>query len=310
MTRITDASTDRVMSLESINQKVVQFEYAVRGAQAIRAEITRKQLVEGPNDLPLRRLSAAILVIHSSSNSSHHFHRQSCRVYRKTRRISIGSRIRSSLTAGASPGVQDGSANTDFQRRCWNYVDSNSQYPLYTALLLLYGGNAVPYYLDESKDWGLTVASFKRLHAQIIEFCHRENVVLMADEVYQTNIYKPEESPFHSFKKVLKSEPLVNVTSGGYFECTGIDFSVKEMLYKIASVSLCPPVQILRRRAENLINHYDRSFLISSVLCPDLIGQVDGTYHFRSTFSLPEELMDQFTGNIKAFHNEFMKKYA
>jgi aspartate/methionine/tyrosine aminotransferase len=38
----------------------------------------------------------------------------------------------------------------------------------------------------------------------IIEFCKKENVVLMADEVYQANIYT-HDLPFHSFKKVLKS---------------------------------------------------------------------------------------------------------
>ena len=29
------------------------------------------------------------------------------------------------------------------------------QYPLYSALLTLYNGKFIPYYLDEEKNWGL-----------------------------------------------------------------------------------------------------------------------------------------------------------
>ena len=36
---------------------------------------------------------------------------------------------------------------------------------------------------------------------EILEFCRDEGVVLMADEVYQANIYKPGKT-FTSFKKV------------------------------------------------------------------------------------------------------------
>jgi len=97
---------------------------------------------------------------------------------------------------------------------------------------------------------------------EIIDFCHSERIVLMADEVYQPNIYQPAVRPFHSFKKVLRSMgrkyeqfELFSFHSiskgmtgecgrrGGYYECTGIDSRVIEELYKIASVSLCPNVQ-------------------------------------------------------------------
>lgn len=33
------------------------------------------------------------------------------------------------------------------------------QYPLYTALISLFNGTAVPYYLNESKGWSLEVSS-------------------------------------------------------------------------------------------------------------------------------------------------------
>jgi hypothetical protein len=45
----------------------------------------------------------------------------------------------------------------------------------------------------------------RRHHSlQIIRFCHEHGLVLLADEVYQTNIYTPEELPFVSFRRVLK----------------------------------------------------------------------------------------------------------
>jgi alanine transaminase len=39
-------------------------------------------------------------------------------------------------------------------------------------------------------------------------------------------------------------------------------------------------------------------------------GQKEGTFHYRSTFLPPEDQMDQFIEAIKAFHEEFMNKYA
>lgn len=90
------------------------------------------------------------------------------------------------------------------------------QYPLYSAALVLYGGQLVPYELDEEASWGLDM---KHLQAQITEaqqqglcvrgivvinpgnptgqclskenqqdivrFCEQHNLVLIADEVYQ-----------------------------------------------------------------------------------------------------------------------------
>ena len=45
------------------------------------------------------------------------------------------------------------------------------------------------------------VLSYENIKA-IIEFAMKENLFLMADEVYQDNIWG-EDSQFHSFKKVL-----------------------------------------------------------------------------------------------------------
>jgi len=36
-----------------------------------------------------------------------------------------------------------------------------------------------------------------------VEVCHSERLVLLADEVYQVNVYDREQRPFHSFKKIV-----------------------------------------------------------------------------------------------------------
>ncbi|KAJ3002358.1 hypothetical protein HKX48_002372, partial [Thoreauomyces humboldtii] len=196
------------------------------------------------------------------------------------------------LTAGASPGVQL-ILQTLIAHKNVGIMIPVPQYPLYTASIALFNGNPVPYFLDEEDTWGLSVEELQRsidvAKAQgrdvralcvinpgnptgsclsvdnmkkIVEFCHKEKLVLLADEVYQTNSYMPKDFPFHSFKKVLRSMgpdfsdlELISFHSiskgmvgecgrrGGYYECTGVSEEVKEMLYKVASISLCPSAQ-------------------------------------------------------------------
>ncbi len=165
------------------------------------------------------------------------------------------------------------------------------QYPLYTASIAMFGGAPVPYVLDEENAWGMRVqdleAAVRKAREQnitvrglviinpgnptgqvlpeenmreVVEFCHRERMVLLADEVYQENVYGSK--PFHSFKKVLRSMPAHIAHSqelfsfhsiskgfygecgrrGGYVECANIHPEAKAQLYKIASISLCPNV--------------------------------------------------------------------
>jgi alanine transaminase len=94
---------------------------------------------------------------------------------------------------------------------------------------------------------------------KIIDFCSKNGLVLMADEVYQENVYYKQDRPWSSFKKVLKSmgEAYENVElfsfhsvskgfvgecghRSGYLEAVGIDPAVKAQLYKLASILLCP----------------------------------------------------------------------
>jgi glutamate--glyoxylate aminotransferase len=136
------------------------------------------------------------------------------------------------LTDGASKGVMQ-MLNAIIRGDGDGILVPVPQYPLYSAAISLFGGSLVPYYLDESSNWGLDVNDLRQSIAEarskgitvramviinpgnptgqclseanlkeILYFCYQENLVLLGDEVYQQNIYQ-DERPFVSAKKVL-----------------------------------------------------------------------------------------------------------
>lgn len=167
------------------------------------------------------------------------------------------------------------------------------QYPLYTATLSLLNARCVPYYLDEGSAWGTDLEGIRNSYQQakadgtdvraivvinpgnptgatlspadvksVIQFAAEEKIVLLADEVYQTNVFEGE---FYSFKKGLRelqqeqpgkfdevelasmhsiSKGMVGECGhrGGYFELVGFDPKVAAEIYKFVSIQLCPPV--------------------------------------------------------------------
>ncbi|GFP92503.1 alanine aminotransferase 2 mitochondrial, partial [Phtheirospermum japonicum] len=185
------------------------------------------------------------------------------------------------------------------------------QYPLYSASIALHGGTLVPYYLDEATGWGLEVSELKKQlqsakskgisvralvvinpgnptgqvlaednQKQIVDFCKKEGLVLLADEVYQENIYVPDKQ-FHSFKKIARSigygEKDISLVSfqsvskgyygecgkrGGYMEVTGFSPDIREQIYKVASVNLCSNIsgQILASLVMNPPKVGDESY--------------------------------------------------
>ncbi|KAB1993989.1 hypothetical protein ES319_D13G069100v1, partial [Gossypium barbadense] len=141
------------------------------------------------------------------------------------------------------------------------------QYPLYSASIALHGGtlglevSELKKQLQEAKSNGITVRALivinpgnptgqvlaEENQKAIVEFCKEEGLVLLADEVYQENVYVPEKK-FHSFKKVARSmgygEKDIHLVSfqsvsKGYMEVTGFGADVREHIYKLASVNLC-----------------------------------------------------------------------
>lgn len=166
------------------------------------------------------------------------------------------------------------------------------QYPIYTATLDYFGGKHVGYYLDEENNWDLNIEELERslddakrrgvnvrgfvlinpgnptgqvlsekTVQDVVQFCSRNNLVLLADEVYQDNIYD-ENCAFTSCKKAAHDLGLIDrdeielvsfhSTSkglmgecgrrGGYMELVGFDTRVKAHIYKLASANLCSTV--------------------------------------------------------------------
>lgn len=162
------------------------------------------------------------------------------------------------------------------------------QYPLYSAFLFEFSMHQIDYYLDESCNWGLNIDELERAVKEakkvckpraivvinpgnptgqvlsrqniedIIKFAYRERLFILADEVYQDNVYG-EECKFYSFKKVLielgppySEMELASFMScskgymgecgvrGGYVELTNLDEQVKQMLVKRLTMLLTP----------------------------------------------------------------------
>ena len=169
------------------------------------------------------------------------------------------------------------------------------QYPLYTATLALNNSHALPYYLDEKSGWSTNTKEIenvvldsiekgikpsvlvvinpgnptgavlsKEAISEIFEIAAKYGIVVIADEVYQENIFG-DDVEFHSMKKVLrelqKKYPglfddvqLASLHStskgvsgecgqrGGYMELVGFTHEVRQVILKLASISLCPVV--------------------------------------------------------------------
>ncbi|MEI6385259.1 MAG: aminotransferase class I/II-fold pyridoxal phosphate-dependent enzyme [Spirochaetota bacterium] len=160
------------------------------------------------------------------------------------------------------------------------------QYPLYSATITLYEGRQVPYYLDEGQDWRLSramldeswnkaIAAGTRVKAicvinpgnptgsvldhanigMIVDFARDKGIAILADEVYQENIYRAGEK-FVSFAKVVTEKNAKDVSlfsfhscskgflgecghRGGYMEIRNIPGEVVAQITKLQSISLC-----------------------------------------------------------------------
>lgn len=164
------------------------------------------------------------------------------------------------------------------------------QYPIYSATIDLLGGRKVGYYLDENDEWNLNIDELERslkrardvdgtnvvgfvlinpgnptggvlskeMVRKVVQFCADNHLVLLADEVYQENVYD-EHSEFYSCKRAAHDTGLLKVNAvsiasfhstskgvygecgrrGGYMELSGFNDDVVNQLYKLASASLC-----------------------------------------------------------------------
>jgi len=192
------------------------------------------------------------------------------------------------LTDGASKGVQAVFTMLTNKEND-GYLIPIPQYPLYSATIALYGAKQVNYFLDESAGWQLNenelnssieeakkkgidpvaiavinpgnptgaVLSEKNIE-MVIRFAKTHNLSILADEVYQENIYA-KKLKFCSFAKVLNEMGEKDVTlfsfhsvskgflgecghRGGYLEVRNMPDDVYAELVKLQSIGLCSNV--------------------------------------------------------------------
>lgn len=162
------------------------------------------------------------------------------------------------------------------------------QYPLYSATLCEYGMHQCNYFSNEDNAWGLDIEELKRAYQEnsnkadiralvvinpgnptgsvlseqniieILNFANEHKLLVIADEVYQHNVYD-DNSQFHSFKKVMQTKTnhrieLASMMSaskgfmgecglrGGYCEVTNFSDEVRAILYKGLSSWLCSSI--------------------------------------------------------------------
>lgn len=224
------------------------------------------------------------------------------------------------------------------------------QYPLYSASIKKAGGFQVNYYPDEDHGWifdksilesalatarkqGVTTKAIvvinpgnptgsvldEKTIQEVIDFASENHLVIIADEVYQENMYGAE---FISFAKALgkRNVPLFSLHSvskgfygecghrGGYMEVrnaplvTGTALSFLDVLTKQASVSLCsntvgqllvylmvnppapgsaPYAQFIAEKEAILKDLYEKATMIRAAF-----GQMDGVECFGRTGAL------------------------
>ncbi|XP_011699327.1 PREDICTED: alanine aminotransferase 2-like [Wasmannia auropunctata] len=158
------------------------------------------------------------------------------------------------------------------------------QYPLYSATIAEFGLAQIDYYLNEDNKWSLEISELESVLEKakstcnprvlvvinpgnptgqvltrkniedVIRFAHKHHLFLLADEVYQDNVYD-KDSAFHSFKKVMTEmgEPyskmeLASFMSiskgymgecgirGGYAEIINTDPEVMKSLMKMIAM--------------------------------------------------------------------------
>jgi aspartate/methionine/tyrosine aminotransferase len=189
------------------------------------------------------------------------------------------------LTDGASKGVQ-AALRILIGSPSDGIMIPIPQYPLYSATITLYEGRQVNFYMDEGNDWKLSQAMLEssiqeaeakgtRVRAicvinpgnptgsvmdydniaMVIRFAKKHNLSILADEVYQENIYLSGDR-FTSFAKVMTEmgETGVSLFSfhscskgffgecgqrGGYMEIRNVPADVVAQILKLQSVGLC-----------------------------------------------------------------------
>ena len=188
------------------------------------------------------------------------------------------------LTDGASKGVQN-VLTAIISKPTDGVMLPLPQYPLYSATIELLGGTKIFYALDEDNNWelskeyledsydkakeeGIDIKAIAVINpsnptggvldydniSMILKFAKEKGMAVMADEVYQDNIYIEQE--FVSFAKVMDDLGYDDVSlfsfhsvskgylgecghRGGYVEYRNLPDDVVDQLLKMQAVGLC-----------------------------------------------------------------------
>lgn len=197
------------------------------------------------------------------------------------------------------------------------------QYPLYSATVTKLQGSCVYYELDEENNWGCdietitesynegikngldiraivvispgnpasTLLDASQIH-EILCFAERNRLLVIADEVYQENVYAIGHN-FVSFRKVLmdtnSKAQLASLHSaskglfgecgfrGGMMQLENVDAATLSVLYKMRSVDLCS-------------NTFGQTAL-ALIVNPPKPGEDNYNLYYQETQAIKEELV-------------------
>lgn len=99
---------------------------------------------------------------------------------------------------------------------------------------------------------------------EVIKFAYEHDLLLLADEVYQDNVYD-ENSTFHSFKKVMveMGEPYCDHELASFMSCSkGYAGECGLRGGYVEVVNMCPEVKLMFMK------------MLFAVLCPTVFGQI------------------------------------
>jgi alanine transaminase len=211
------------------------------------------------------------------------------------------------------------------------------QYPIYSAIISRLGARQCGYFLDEESGWAITERELELRRTAAVErdgldiraltiinpgnptgqvlsrddlevickFCAKYDIVLLADEVYQRNIYD-ENKKFVSAKKVAIETPgcenlqLISFHStskgfigecgrrGGYMELHNIDPYVHTQLYKLASSGLCSSI--------------DGQLMTSLMVRPPMPGEDSFDLFTNEEFSIFDSLKRRANSLVKGLN--------
>eukprot|EP00731_Ephydatia_muelleri_P026153 Em0018g253a len=265
------------------------------------------------------------------------------------------------LINGASEGIKQIMKLAIQRDRKVGFLLPIPQYPLYTACIAENNADVVPYYLDEDNNWAISVDTLRKSIAegrkhcepsmmicinpgnptgqllneenmkQIIQFCHKEQLVLLADEVLRS--MGPEYDKFQlvSFNSISKGYLGECGLRGGYMELIGFDSAMMGQIYKMSSAMLCstsvgqtvtdvlvnPPrpgepsyktfqeergsvLSALRRKAKLVTEGFNA---VPGVHCNEVQGAM-------TTILPPEEDIKLLLQRFAQFHTNFVQRYS